>query len=132
MSQKDCYLGGPPFFSLAQALLIVQKAFGEMPYLVGSVLRTPHFRDVDVRMIMDDAKFEALFGTSHGSVMPFWQLINLAISEYLQKRTGLPVDFQVQKRSHVKAEDWERRREPLGMYVCNRDPAWMVSRDDDE
>ena len=40
----------------------MEQAFGSICYLVGSATKRPDFRDVDVRMILDDEEFHALFG----------------------------------------------------------------------
>ena len=69
---------------------------------------------------MDDDKFTALFGSDR-TLNPFWSLLNVSVSEYLRRRTNLPIDFQVQRRSRVKDDDWAKRREPLGIYM----PDWM-------
>jgi hypothetical protein len=126
--EKSCYLGPPTLFRLSQALWFVNRAFDEHCYLVGSALQRPDFRDVDVRMIMGDAKFELLFGTSGDSQLTtFWQLLCTSISLYLREQTGgLPVDFQIQSMSHANKRypGKENPRHPLGMYVTDPPPAW--------
>ena len=122
------YLGGPPYKTLEHALMIVRQAFDAECYLVGSVLRTPDYRDVDVRMIMDDVPFNALFGdvASYGW-SPLWSLLTSAISAYLSQMTSLPVDFQIQRRSSVRTSDWNKPREPMCLYLANDEmlPAWL-------
>ena len=75
-------------------------------------------------MIFDDEKFDALFGR-FGYRQHFWKVLVTALSEYLEKRTGLPVDFQIQRRSSVSEVDWARIRDPLGINVSNDPPAWI-------
>jgi hypothetical protein len=118
------FLGAPEIFSLGLACHLVGRALGETCYLVGSVNERPDFRDVDVRVIMDDAKYAALFGAGgNGEVHVFWSLFCTATSEYLAKRTGLRIDFQVQKRSAVAEADWDKVRLPLGIYLVDHDEA---------
>ena len=123
------HIGAPQQTSLDHALLIVSKAFdGEDCFIVGSALDRPDFRDVDVRLIMDDKKFDALFGayeTSYRS-SPLWSLMMVAISEYLSKRTELPIDFQVQRRCLISEEEWNKERQPAAFYPVNDGlrPAW--------
>ena len=95
-------LGGPGYKSLEHALMIVEAAFGETPWLVGSATTDPDYRDVDIRVILKDERFNELFG--HGvpyGFNPFWSLVTTAISEYLESRTELPIDFQIQRESDV-------------------------------
>ena len=44
-----------------------------------------------------------------------WELLCLAISAYLSERTGLPVDFQVQRAREADERYDDRPRNPLGM-----------------
>lgn len=62
-------------------------------YLVGSVNDRPDFRDVDVRMILSDDEFDALFGHSP----ELWSTFCYAWSRTLSEDTDLPIDFQVQR-----------------------------------
>lgn len=66
---------------------------GESVYHVGSSLDKKDYRDVDVRVLLDDDAFERLethFDTEY---------LRLAISLWGQKVTGLPIDFDVQPRT---------------------------------
>ena len=124
------HAGGPETEALSHALLIVERAFGEQCFLVGSATHTTEYRDVDVRMMMEDESFANLFGTEfrRKSLNPFWSLLMVAISEYLQKRTGLPIDFQISPRSGVSEDDWDKERVPLTMFVDKSDdsPRWRL------
>jgi hypothetical protein len=125
---RHCYVGAPQIFVLDQAVWFVERAFGETSYLVGSATKTVNFRDVDVRMIMGDAKFELLFG-AHGDTQhtPFWQLICTSVSLYLQKQTGLPVDFQIQSMTSANrrfSSKGGHLRHPLGMMITDPAPVW--------
>jgi hypothetical protein len=65
-------------------------------YLVGTVLTGPDWRDVDVRMIMDDDEFDATFSNSL-----LWETFCLTATSWLRSQTGLPIDFQVQRQSEA-------------------------------
>ena len=45
----------------------VEHCFGEIPYHVGSSLLGKKWRDVDVRLILDDAEWERWFGRLEGA-----------------------------------------------------------------
>src|SRR5580693_2659770 len=83
-------------YNLDVACGMIYRAFGEPPYLVGSagVGGAPAYRDVDVRLILGEAAFAAACPT-----MERWELLSMAISAWLSERTGLPIDFQVQRAS---------------------------------
>lgn len=81
-----------------------------MPYLVGSALDRPDYRDVDVRLILSDDVYDRL-----ASVVDVMAL-NLAYSLWGQRVTGLPIDFQVQRMTEANAENPAAgRRHPIGM-----------------
>jgi hypothetical protein len=104
------------------------EAFGEVAYHVGSsAMKKTGWRDVDVRMIMEDDKFEQLFGKYHaGRCHAFWVAMMLSFSLWGQKVTGLPIDFQIVKRSDVTKADWEKPRNPLGIFPSNVErPPWQ-------
>jgi hypothetical protein len=44
-----------------------------------------------------------------------WQLLCLTISAYLSQRTGLPVDFQIQRVREANERYGGKPRNPLGM-----------------
>ena len=113
--------------SLMAALMIVEQAFNETCYMVGSATEERDYRDVDVRVIMNDEKFDVLFGDTGGHTQAFWTLVCISISAWLKQCTGLPIDFQVQRRSRVKESDWNKLRDPL-MITNHSPPAWSVKR----
>jgi hypothetical protein len=99
------------------------EAFGGFGcYLVGSALDRPDWRDIDVRFIMPDEEFRAMFpGTYKEGIHiwgkdPRWLLMTVSISEYLSKRTGLPVDFQFQPQTHAN-ERHDGKRQSLGCRI---------------
>jgi hypothetical protein len=98
--------------NLDRACQIIKRAFGgRPPYLVGTAGfgDAAGYRDVDVRLMLDDDEFAAACPTRER-----WELLCLAVSTYLSERTGLPVDFQVQSAS-VANERFSSPRNPLGM-----------------
>lgn len=118
------FIGAPEFFHLDLLCRVINEAFGEYgygTYLVGSSLHRRDFRDVDVRFIMADAEFDRLFpevaGASAGcwSRCSAWSLICGAVSEWLAKRSGLPIDFQIQRMTEANAE-FNEPRNALGVF----------------
>ncbi|MFA5355293.1 MAG: hypothetical protein WC302_00945 [Candidatus Paceibacterota bacterium] len=79
----------------------VWNAFGQPCYLVGSALTHKTYRDVDVRLLLDDGEWEKQgFGDprrihSNGK----WVSLCLAYSALGKQMTGLNIDFQIQKAS---------------------------------
>jgi hypothetical protein len=97
----------------------VREMFNDCPFLVGSCLEKPDYRDVDVRLILADEEFDRLFPDHHDEAHPTNRLryFNLAMSIWGQKVTGLPVDFQVQKMSEANELYGGRTRNSLGMKL---------------
>lgn len=95
--------------SLKLAAEAIDRAFPSAygVYHVGSSITRKDYRDVDVRLILPDAEFERLFGSGdhHPARLDFWFLVCWAISEWMQKRTGLPIDFQIQAVSSKENKD---------------------------
>jgi hypothetical protein len=90
----------------------ITRAFGgRPPYLVGTAGHgtADSYRDVDVRMMLDEAEFAAVCPT-----LERWELLCMAISTHLRDRTGLPIDFQIQ-RSDIANERYSQPRNPLGL-----------------
>ena len=75
--------------------------FGYGTFHVGSSLRTRNFRDVDLRCILPNKEFDAMFGTPDDPRLKF---LNVAISEWVQARTQLPIDFQFQRMTDANDE----------------------------
>lgn len=75
-------------------------------YHVGSSLTRSNWRDVDLRCMMNDEKFDAIFGKIFSPIHLFF---NTVISEWLSARTGLPVDFQFQRTTEANAEHTGKR-----------------------
>lgn len=100
----------------------IEDAFGHLPYLVGSAAVGKEWRDVDVRLILPDEEFDALFPAhtqpSHHDGR--WGLLCAAISELARVRTGLPVDFQIQRASFANERfPMAHVRQALGLHDRN-------------
>jgi hypothetical protein len=100
-------------YQLDQACIAIGAAFGTHPYLVGSAgvgNDGNGYRDVDVRLMLDDAGFAKACPTRER-----WELLCLAIGTYLSQRTGLPVDFQIQRTREANERFGGKPRNPLGI-----------------
>lgn len=125
MSERFNYLTLMQQAALRMAVEPFDKAFPNAVCLlhVGSSLTRADYRDVDVRMILHDAEFEHLFGKEPKSTghVDFWCLTCLAYSEWIQHRTGLPVDFQI--TSLTEAQNHKGKpRNALGLSYASDKP----------
>ncbi len=123
----DHGVGSPNCLLLDHWGTLLYSVFDEMPYMVGSATMSTTYRDVDVRVILNDDVFDATFGPSfgcHNEYSDKWTSLMAALSLWGQKVTGLPIDFQVQRRGNVPEADWEKPRIPIGMKAlrayCSR------------
>lgn len=121
--RKAVYIGAPACFALEEACRHVAEAFGAYRgvagiYVVGSCLERPDWRDIDVRLIMEDADFAALFPNAgnHWEHDARWLLLTVAISERLSRQTGLPIDFQFQPQTHAN-KCHKGRRNAIGFRI---------------
>lgn len=96
----------------------VWSTFGHPPYLVGSALRGKKWRDVDVRVILDDAEYAALglgdpdYPHQNGK----WVSLCLAYSALGKSLTGLPIDFQIQQQTKAN-KTFDGARSALGIIA---------------
>lgn len=107
-TDKVSYVGAPACFALETACKQVREAFRDGAefadiFIVGSSMERADWRDVDVRMMLDDDTFRRMFPSvdiSHDAALwefdPRWTLMVTAISQWMRQQTGLPVDFQFQ------------------------------------
>jgi hypothetical protein len=110
VNRSVSYLTTAEFARLNHACLPVRECFGfGSTFLVGSVMERPDFRDVDVRVILADDEFDATFPN-----VAMWSLFCLGMTEYLSKTSGLPIDFQVQRRTEATERFGEKSRNPIG------------------
>ena len=85
------------------------RSFERTPYLVGSVLSTPEWRDVDIRMAFRDME---------RCPMDLADL-NMLVSKWGQDQTFLPIDFQLQPKAEFRKFDQEIRN-PRGIVRSSR------------
>lgn len=84
----------------------LRECFGHTVYLVGSCARREPYRDVDVRLILPDEEFDALFG---GPSRPMatnrkWAVMCTAFTYYGWQATGLNIDFQIDRQTQANAQ----------------------------
>lgn len=96
---------------------LVSDYFGSTDvYHVGSSLFTKDWRDVDVRLILDDDDFERRFGDIRSAELnPKLAAITVAFCALGKQMTGLPIDFQIQPKSHANAK-YPGNRSALGHW----------------
>lgn len=96
----------------------IYDAFGETAYHVGSSTHSKQWRDVDVRLMLDDDEFHALFPGYKAAHQrdAKWALLNAAISALGQRVTGLPIDFQIQAATSANEAYGGQFRNPLWLY----------------
>lgn len=120
---KGIYVGAPACFLLEQCCQHLDRAFpGFGCYLVGSALERADWRDIDVRLIMDDREFAKLFPdvdmkAGNWEFDARWLVMTIAISKWLKDQTGLPVDFQFQPQTHAN-ERHKGPRNALGLVFA--------------
>ncbi len=123
--KKVSYVGAPAVFALERECQHLNAAFGGYGcYLVGSAIERPDWRDVDVRFILSDEEFAALFPAAgqHWEHDPRWLLLTVAISKHLSSVTGLPIDFQFQPQTHANA--WHAGpRHAKGLRIAKQRPS---------
>jgi hypothetical protein len=110
MSARTSYLLQADFERLEEWCSNVRRIFKRPPYLVGSATQRVDFRDVDLRLILDDEAFDADW-----SDVVKVRLMNRAISTWGQRETGLPIDFQIQRQSEANAQFPQGMRNPMGI-----------------
>jgi hypothetical protein len=99
-------------YNLDAACVLVRRAFGHPAYLVGTAGAgdAAAYRDVDVRLMLDDEEFAVAC-----PARARWELLCVAIGAYLSERTGLPVDFQIQRTREANERYGDKVRNPVGM-----------------
>lgn len=92
--------------------MLLQDAYGHKAYHVGSSLFSKDWRDVDVRLMLPDDEYDAMFGDVRGSANPKLTALTLAWATLGEKMTGLPIGFQFQRLSEAN-ESYPANRSPL-------------------
>lgn len=116
------YLPLDSYHDLNTACLLLASAFGQHLYLVGSSTTRPDYRDVDVRCILPDEEFDALFpgvDLKHSQIDARRLAMNQAFSAYLTQQSRLPIDFQFQRMTEAN-EEFPRPRSALGLCTWLR------------
>lgn len=98
-------------FLLDMACRPVSDALDGGVYMVGTATERGPYRDVDVRAIMRDKRYDRLERAIGGEGIAF---LGLAIGQYLASLTGLPIDFQVQRMTEANAHHGDKMRNPMG------------------
>jgi hypothetical protein len=116
-------IGMPATLRLDAWALRIADAFGHNPYHVGSSLRATlagkgEWRDVDVRLMLPDDEFDALFPNHmKPDLLDLkWSLLCEVLSESARQATGLPIDFQIQRTTEANAE-YSEPRSALGIRL---------------
>lgn len=100
--RRASYLTVSQQYSLNVACAPIAKVFGYGLYQVGSSLERKDFRDVDLRCIMPNDEFDKMFfDDPNGKKLRF---LNVAVSDWIAARTGLPIDFQFQREAEANKE----------------------------
>lgn len=124
---RATYLPLSGYHDLNVACLLLASGFGQHLYLVGSATRKSAYRDVDVRCILPDEEFDALFP---GVDMDDPHLdakrlaMNQAFSAYLAQQSRLPIDFQFQRQTQANVEFPGGSRNALGICDWRKPPFW--------
>lgn len=110
-------VGSPQWILLNQFGRLVQDAFGEFPYLVGSAAKGKKWRDVDVRLILSDEDYERWVGKLErpAIINRRWSAFCIAFSLLGNKMTGLPIDFQIDQRTDANKQYPKEPRHALIM-----------------
>jgi len=119
-SSRHTWLTVPELYRLSTACVPICEVFGRPPYLVGSVLARRDYRDVDLRLILDDDDFARRFPDRISL-----RFLNALISEQLARTTALPIDFQFQSWTENLAEQTASEGNP--MPVGMKEALWPES-----
>lgn len=81
----------------------IWNAFGNTAYHVGSSVFGKQWRDVDVRLLLEDKEYErmGLGDPAHPHENAKWVSLVMAYSALGKQMTGLPIDFQIQQQSYA-------------------------------
>lgn len=110
MGNKTSSLTTAELYYLDEACSLIRRAFKELPCLVGTAGSGGPYRDVDVRLMLDEEEYAKVCPTQER-----WELMSLAISAYLTQRTGLKIDFQIQRTKEANTMYGDKPRNPLGV-----------------
>ena len=116
---KANHVGAPKIFQLELCCQQLNRAFDGHCYLVGSSNERADWRDIDIRLMLDDDAFDRLFPNARGKDSLHehdlrWLIMTTSISEWLSRVTGLPVDFQFQRQTQANKQH-PGMRQAIGM-----------------
>lgn len=103
-------VGQPQQMLLNQFGDLLKDSFGtNNVYHVGSSMgeNKSSWRDVDVRVMLDDEEWHNLFGDMNPAQChrdPKWRSLCIVYSHYGKHLTGLPIDFQLQRTKEANIE----------------------------
>jgi len=117
--------GMPASLWLDEFGLLVYHVFGTHPYLVGSALEGKQWRDVDVRVILEDSIWEKMKLGKPDERNPKWVALCLAFATLGQKMTDLPIDFQIQQQSYANEHNKDKPRSALGIMSVGQKMLWQ-------
>lgn len=92
--------------------VLLNDVYGHTAYQVGSSVHSKEWRDVDVRLMLPDEEYDAMFGDLCNKLNPKLAALTLAWCALAKEMTGLPVDFQFQRLSKAN-EKYPANRIPL-------------------
>lgn len=130
--KRSCWIRYPEMDRLDRWGGVLFHATGQVPYLVGSALERRDFGDVDVRIILDDHLYDALFPAPKyhpQRAQALWSMLCEAISVWGRQETGLPIDFQFQRMTEANAEEpgaGHRSALGLGKWAHDEDGLWVL------
>lgn len=114
---KPHYLPALPYLALNRAVWPIEAAYDPLGvFLVGSCLVRADFRDVDVRCILRDEDYDRHFPGGEGGQASdvLWSLVCEGIGALLERASGLPIDFQIQRMTEANAMHQLPRNALLG------------------
>lgn len=110
MSERSTHLLLSDFERVEEWCRGIRILFGHPPYMVGSALTRPDYRDIDLRLILPDSTFDRSWRNPVKV-----RLMNRALSTWGQRETGLPIDFQIQRQSAANEKYPNEARNPMGV-----------------
>jgi hypothetical protein len=124
LQPHESAIGQPAGMYLGLFGHILCDVFGYSAYQVGSSLGSRDYRDVDVRVILGDEEFAAMFGTAKFPLSACddgkWKGICMAFSALGCRITGLPIDFQVQPQTWANEHN-DGPRNCITISGCRRE-----------
>jgi hypothetical protein len=99
-------VGMPAWIMLNEYGRMLHQAFGCYPLLVGSALARKDPRDIDVRIVLDDDRYQRLVGKLDecDRAGTRWAMLCAAFSALGRQVTGLPIDFQLKTAASAAPE----------------------------